>query len=70
MGFEKGVVHTLELFLDEFTQYRLHQREIVTLLDQCIEQTSKMVAVGGQMHESIAAIKRAMKQGDELAEGE
>ena len=58
LGFEKGVVATLELILDEFAGDRQHLREMTELLDHCIDLITKLQVVGDQMTKRMDQIKR------------
>ena len=68
MGFEKGVVHTLELFMEEYSQHRQHMRELTELVSQCIDQVEKMVHVSSAMSETMQQIRRDAERGDEHGE--
>jgi len=65
LGFEQGVVQTIESFLDEFAQHRHDLREAVQLLDMCISQVDKMVRVGDGMAKQMNELRRVRDQGDE-----
>lgn len=66
LGFEQGVVTTLELMLDEHTQDRQHIREMASLLDRCIDEVTKMIGVGEAMKKNMEQIKRDRDRGDEI----
>ena len=66
MGFEPAVVYILELLLDEHTQDRQHLREMTSLLDQCIDEVSKMVGIGTSITQTIDQLKRDRQRGDEI----
>ena len=66
MGFEPAVVYILELLLDEHTQDRQHMRELASLVDQCIDQVTKMVGVGSSITQQIDQIKRDRDRGEEI----
>lgn len=66
MGYEKGVVHTLELALDEMADLRLHMRELTELVGRCIEQIDRFVQIGDGLQRRIDEIKRVEDQNDEL----
>lgn len=61
-GFEKGVVYTLELLLDELAGYRQHLKELTDLTAQCIDQIDKFVSIGDGLKQDIEKIKREGKQ--------
>jgi hypothetical protein len=65
MGFEKGVVHTLELMLDAQVELRQHILAVTELCDKCIDELGKLIHVGGEMRKVIDTIKRERQQGDE-----
>jgi hypothetical protein len=65
MGFERGVVHTLELLLDEFAGIRQHMRELTDLTSRCIDQIDTFIRVGDGLTKEIETIKREGKQHDE-----
>lgn len=70
MGYEKGVVHTLELLLDEFAGMRLHLRELTDMTSRCVEQIDRFVHIGDGMMRDIEKIKREGKQYDDGIERE
>jgi len=63
-GFEQGMVHTVERLLDEYAQTRQNLRELVSLVDKCIEEVSKMVQIGTAMRTQIEQLKRTREEGD------
>ena len=64
-GFEQGVVTTLEQFLDEFAEYRQHQRELVELVNKCVDQLAIFNAINDGMIREIDRIKRERIDGTE-----
>lgn len=70
LGFEKGVLTTMERFLDEFAAFRVQQRDMVSLLDQCISQVSMMVTVGTSMKNQLEQLKRERDISDEVTHGD
>jgi hypothetical protein len=64
LGFEKGVVETLEHLLDEHVSLRQHMRELTELTSKCVDEVEKMVNIGGAMQTAIEQIKRE-RQGEE-----
>lgn len=62
MGFERGVVHTVELLIGECIEQRQHLRELTELVSQCINQVDQMVVVGGAMKDQLQLIKREQSQ--------
>jgi uncharacterized protein Yka (UPF0111/DUF47 family) len=65
LGFEKGTVTTIEMFLDEFTEHRQHMREIVELLAECINRVDTMIRVGENMQERIKQIEQEQDDASE-----
>ena len=70
LGFEKGVVHTLELFLEEFAGHRQHMRELTELVAQCVDEVEKLIHVGVSLRLKVEQIKRDHEQGNEHGERE
>lgn len=66
LGFEQGVVTTLELMLDEHTQDRQHIREMADLLDKCIDRVADMTSIGDAIKRQIEQMKRDRDAGDEI----
>jgi hypothetical protein len=60
-GYEKGVVVTLELLLDEFTETRQHLRDCVQLIDMCIDTVNTLTKINDGMKGKIEQIYRDMK---------
>jgi hypothetical protein len=58
LGFEQGVVATLELLLDEHSHMKQLIREMATLLDRCIDEVMKMTHVGESMKQGMEQLKR------------
>lgn len=69
LGFENGVVTTLEAMIDEHVQDRQSMRDMAQLLDQCIDQVTNMISVGGEMQKKMIELKRARDQGDAIDHG-
>ena len=59
LGFETGVVKTLELMLEEHSHMRYQLHQMAQLLDSCIDQVISMVNVGKTMTEKMDELKRA-----------
>jgi hypothetical protein len=58
LGFEKGVVVTLELMLEENSSQRQTMREVVAMLDGMVDQLNKMIGISVKMRDEIESIKR------------
>lgn len=63
-GFEQGVVVTFEAFLDEFTQYRQHQRDVVEMLELCSKNIERFLDISSGMQEQLDTMRRIMKGDD------
>jgi hypothetical protein len=61
MGFEKGVVHTLELALEQQVEMQQNLRAITELVDMCIKELEKLIAIGGQMKQTVDRLHRDIK---------
>lgn len=66
LGFESGVVATLELMLDEHAQDRQHIREMVEIVEQCTNIVNSMMQVGTSITQEMDQLKRERNQGDEI----
>ena len=69
LGFEMGVVTTLERLLDEYATHRQQLRELTQLVDRCIDEVSKMVSVGSSMREQIDRLKRERDLSEDITDG-
>ncbi len=58
LGFETGVVKTLELMLEEHSHMRYQLHQLTTLVDACIDQVSNMVSVGAHLRTQLEDMKR------------
>ena len=67
MGFERGVVHTLEGLLDEFTEHRQNIRDVVIALDKSIDQIAVFIRLGQGLKTQIEDMKRR-QDGDTCGE--
>jgi hypothetical protein len=61
MGFERGVVHTLELALEELGELRVHMRQLTDLSAQSIDQMQKFMTIASGMQRGIEDLKRSMR---------
>jgi hypothetical protein len=66
MGFEKGVVHTLELALEELSQLRQHLHACVEIQSQLVDQVNRFISIGDVMSKKIDQLKRDKEQGNDL----
>lgn len=64
MGFERGVVHVLELMLEEQGEMRQTLRMFGEVCEGCVGQVEKMVQIGTGMQHIIDDIKRITEHGD------
>jgi hypothetical protein len=62
MGFERGMMHTLELTLEELNELKQHQMQLVELVDMCIKQVDVMVQFGDAMKSALEELKRVANQ--------
>lgn len=58
MGFERGVVHTLERFMDEYAEHRQRMRQLVELMDSCVNQIGMFMRISEGMQQRIDAMRR------------
>lgn len=61
-GYEKGMLITLELLLDEFSVYRHHVRDISEMQNKLIDMTQDLINIGDDMRSKF---ERLEKQYDE-----
>ena len=61
MGFEKGMVHTMELMLEQQVEMQQNLRTTVELVDRCMDELGKLIAIGGQMKQTVDQMHRDMK---------
>jgi len=66
MGFEKGVVHTLELALEELSQQRQYIRELTELQNQLADRLGDFLKIGEKMVGKITQLERDQEQGNNL----
>ena len=64
-GFERGVVHTLELALEDLSALRSNLQTLVNLTDQNIDTMQQFLAIGDSMKQSIEQLRRNQREGDE-----
>lgn len=64
-GFERGVVHTLELALEDLSALRSNLQTLVNLTDQNIDTMHQFIAIGDSMKQSIEQLRRNQREGDE-----
>ena len=57
-GFERGVVSTLERFMDEYAEHRQQLRQATEMLDQCIMLVGQFMTISTTMQHRIDAMKR------------
>ena len=65
MGFEQGVVHTLELALEEFSAMRQNMRSLAEMMDLCVTQTENMLRVTNVLKGMVVDLQRVMPPKDE-----
>lgn len=65
LGFEQGVVRTLELFLDEYAAHRTREREMIQMMDHIIDELGKFIRLGEGLQTMVEEIKRHKDQGEQ-----
>jgi hypothetical protein len=65
MGFEKGMVHSLERLLDEMAGWREDIRQLVELTAQCIDGVEKLNQINDGMKRKLDELRRIRQQGIE-----
>jgi len=66
LGFEQGVVQTLELALEELSQLRQYLRDLSELQNAITTRMLQFVEIGDAMSKRIDQIKRDQEQGNKL----
>jgi cell division protein ZapA (FtsZ GTPase activity inhibitor) len=66
-GFDRGVVMTLELFMDEFAEMRQHMRELADLQSTCMDTMSQFIQISEAMKQRLEALRRTQ---DDEARGQ
>jgi hypothetical protein len=66
MGYERGVVRTLELLLDEFAAYRQYLQRLADIQNSCIDQIAQLANVGSGLAEHIKAMRRSEEQYEQV----
>ena len=61
MGYEKGMVHVLELVLEQQVEMQQNMRTVAELVDRCIDELGKLIAIGGQMKQTVDQLHRDIK---------
>ena len=65
LGFEKGVVQSLERILDSMAEIRQHAIELTDLASRCVDELGKLNQINDGMKRTIDEIRRIRQQGDE-----
>jgi len=65
MGYEKGMVHTVELLLEELSAIRLTQREITEMMSAVINHFGQLTMVTDRMKEKVEAFENSMRPQEE-----
>ena len=61
MGFEKGVVHTLELMLEAQVEMQQNLRTMAEIQNSAMDELGKLIAIGGQMKQTVDQLHRDIK---------
>lgn len=64
LGFEHGVVATLELLLEEHAANRQYIRDLSNITEKLIDNFERMVAVSDGLRRHIDALKRVQEEGE------
>ncbi len=62
LGFEKGVVATLELLLDEMAGHRQAMKEMAELQSNMIDRLTEVIQIGGSMAVKMKEFDRTTNQ--------
>jgi hypothetical protein len=65
MGFEKGMVHTMELLLEEFSEHRQNMRSLAQMMDLCVKQIETMVEVSDVLKRMVVEVQRQVQEKDQ-----
>jgi hypothetical protein len=65
MGFEKGMVHTMELLLEEFSEHRQNMRSLAQMMDLCVKQIETMVEVSDVLKHMVVEVQRQVQEKDQ-----
>ena len=68
MGFEKGVMHTLELALTQQVEMQQHMRELTDMVARCVDTITTLSQAGEGMIRALEEMKRVHQQGDDDGE--
>lgn len=66
LGFERGVVVTLELLLEEFTGYRQYLLRLADVQSTCIDSIQQLTEVGGTILQTVNDIRRSEEQYEQI----
>ena len=66
MGFDRGVVHTLELLLDECAAHRQYLQQLAKIQSDMADRLLELANVGGDLVTRIEAIRRSEEQYEQL----
>ena len=61
MGFEKGMVHVLESALEQQAEMRQNILTVAELVNTCMDELGKLIAIGGQMKQTVEQLHRDIK---------
>lgn len=62
MGFEKGVVHILELLCEDLVGHRETQKDMAEVISLVASNVERMISVGTSMSDKLADMERKDKQ--------
>ena len=61
LGYERGVVTTLEALLDEFAAHRQNLREMSIILDNIIDRMQVFVSLGEELQRKVMEVSKLTK---------
>jgi hypothetical protein len=64
MGFERGVVHTLEAAIEEINALRVNMRDAIQVIQAMTDNIGNMIQVGTGLQQRIIAMERNTKEDD------
>lgn len=66
LGFEEGILITIELMLEEYVQDRQTMKQVVEILNDCAGNVLKMMHIGEKMKQELEQLKRDRQGGDAI----
>lgn len=63
-GYERGMMMTLEIMLDERVQEREQMRELVELVAMCVDRFDDLMQISTRMRDRLEELRRKEQQDD------